>query len=370
MQVTRKNLLKLLYRRNRPLALVMRDEEELLASLYPAMRRADIAELLFETWSRDYVFEDFTHISEQPSSGRYVNVDPHGFRLSRGQAPWPPNRKKYFSIFFFGSSTAFGYGVPDAETISSHLQELFPREGLTRVPVVYNFGRGHYYSTPERILFEQLAAKGHLPDMAIFLDGINEFFFYEHDGTEVSERFAQLLRGDVRKLFFRELRRRTPVWRSLRQTRKNIKRYFTKDIMAKRRERHRADPGRLRQLIDRYLTNKKIIEAVGAAFDITTVFAWEPIAPYQYDLALHPFAREGLGKQEYSRVGYPLMAEYVESHDLGTNFIWLADIGREAPEPLYVDLTHYSPRMSRMLAQRICDVLQSRDLMPRDKTKK
>jgi hypothetical protein len=370
MNLTRKDLLKLLYRRNRPLALIMRYEEDLLDSLYPDMKREDIAVLLFETWSRNYVFEDFTHINEQPSSGRYVNVDPNGFRKSKNQGPWPTSREKHFSIFFFGSSTAFGYGVPDSETISSYLQELFSREGLKRVPVVYNFGRGHYYSTPERILFEQLVAKGYVPDMAIFLDGLNEFFFYENDGTVVSERFAQLLRGDVQKLYFRELRRRSPVWRTLRETRKNIKLFFTKDIAAKRRERHVADATRLQQLIDRYLTNKKLIEAVGEAFNITTVFAWEPIAPYRYDLALHPFAREGFGKQEYSRSGYPLMAEYVESHNLGTNFIWCADIGQDATQPLYVDLTHYSPRMSKMLAQAICDFLRAHHLIIRDKPKK
>jgi len=370
MNLKRKDLLKLLYRRNRPLALVMRDEEELLDFLYPEMTKEDIAVLLFESWSRNYVFEDFTHINEQPSSGRYVNVNPHGFRKSKNQGPWPPKTDKHFSIFFFGSSTSFGYGAPDSETISSHLQELFPKDGLKRVPVVYNFGRGHYYSTPERILFEQLVAKGYVPDMAIFLDGLNEFFFYEDDGTVVSDRFAQLLRGDVKKLYFRELRKRSPVWRTMRETRKNIKRFFTKDIATKRRERHVAEPRRLQQIIDRYLINKKLIEAVGAAFNVTTIFAWEPIASYRYDLALHPFAREGFGKQEYSRSGYPLMAEYVKSHDLGNNFIWCADIGRDATQPLYIDLTHYSPQMSKMLAQAICDFLRAHHLITRDKPKK
>jgi len=370
MNLTRKDLLKLLYRRNRPLALIMRYQEELLDSLYPDMSRKDIAVLLFESWSRDYVFEDYTHIKEGPYTGRYLNVDPNGFRKSKNQGPWPPKNDKHFSIFFFGSSTSFGYGVQDSETISSYLQELFPRKGFKRVPLVYNFGRGHYYSTPERILFEQLAAKGHAPDMAIFLDGLNEFFFYEDDGTVVSDRFERLLRGDIRKLYLRELRKRSLVWRTLREARKNIKRYFTKDIDTKRRERHVADSARLQQLIDRYVINKRLIEAAGTAFNVTTVFAGEPVASYRYDLALHPFAREGFGRQEYARSGYPLMADYAKSHDLGNNFIWCADIGQDATQSLYVDLTHYSPRMSKMLAQTICDLLRAQDLIPRDKPEK
>jgi hypothetical protein len=208
MHKTGKSLLKLVYRENLPIADTIRYGKDLFDYLYPHMKGEDIALLLFETWSRRYVFEDFTHVKEGPYAGRYVNVDPSGFRKSKDQGPWPPQKDKHFSIFFFGSSTSFGYGVQDSETVSSYLQELFPRTGLKRVPFVYNFGRGHYYSTPERILFEQLVAKGHVPDMAIFLDGLNEFFFYADDGTAVSARFERLLRGDVQRLYFRELRNR------------------------------------------------------------------------------------------------------------------------------------------------------------------
>ena len=36
---------------------------------------------------------------------------------------------------------------------------------------VYNFGCGRYYSTQERVLFEQLVSSGAVPDLAVFLDG-------------------------------------------------------------------------------------------------------------------------------------------------------------------------------------------------------
>jgi lysophospholipase L1-like esterase len=370
MNLTRKKILKLLYRRNRPLAPVVKYEEDFIDSLYPGMNRKDIELLFFETYSRNYVFEDFTHFKEEPYTGRFVNVDPYGFRKSKNQGPWPPQKDKHFSIFFFGSSTAFGYGVQDSETISSYFQELFPRTGLKRIPLVYNFGRGHYYSTEERILFEQLVAKGYAPDMAIFLDGLNEFFFYNDDGTAVSDRFEKLLRGDVQKLFLRELRKRSLILRTLRDTRKKVKRFFTKDFARKRMARYSADPSRLQQIIDRYMTNKKLIEAVGTAYNVRTVFVWEPIPTYRYDLALHPFAKEGFGRQVYSQSGYPMMAEYLKSHNPGNNFIWCADIGQDAAQALYVDLLHYSPQMSKMLAKAICDLLKARHLIPGDKHKK
>jgi len=52
--------------------------------------------------------------------------------------------------------------------------------------VVYNFGRAGYYSTQERILFEYFVAKGVKPDVAIFLDGLNDFFEKEKDEPDFS----------------------------------------------------------------------------------------------------------------------------------------------------------------------------------------
>lgn len=370
MRNTGKSILKRIYQQNLSVSDSIKYGENLLNYLYPGMNREDIASMLYETWSRRYIFEDFTHFKEGPFSGRYVNVDWNGFRNSKNQGPWPPNKGKNFSIFFIGGSSAFGYGVQDSETVSSYLQEQFSRSGLKKDTFVYNFGRGHYYSTQERILFEQLVANGYIPDMAIFLDGLNEFFYYKENGTAVSSRFEMLLLGDVHKLYLKVLRKKSPVLRTLRDMRKKIKRFFSADIGAKRRMRTVADSTRLTQLINRYMTNKKLIEAVGASFNVTTVFAWQPVPGYRYDLAFHPFAKGGFGRHEYSRSGYPLMEEYVKRNNLGNNFIWCADIGQDATKPLYIDIAHYSPRMSEMLAQTIYDFLVARCLIPFNKLEK
>jgi hypothetical protein len=116
------------------------------------------------------------------------------------------------------------------------------------------------------------------------------------------------------------------------------------------------------KVIERYIINKRMIEAVGAAFNVQTVFVWEPTPGYEYDLSLHPFVKGGFGRHGYSREGYPLMKEYVESHDLGNNFLWCADIGKDAKEPLYADLAHFSPRKCALLAEVICGLLEQRNL--------
>jgi hypothetical protein len=335
---------------------------DLLDTLYPGMTGEEISWLLYETWSRPYIFEDFTLFKEQPFKGRYVNVDENGFRLSSHQGIWPPDQEKDYAIFVFGASSGFGYGVSDSETVASFLQEGLLKVGLKRRPSVYNFSRGHYNSTQERILFEKLLTEGHVPDMALFLDGQNQFFYYSDNGTALSSDFEALLRGDLGGLFLKELRKRFPALRSLRDVRKRIKRLYTRGAGLQRRERGAPDPAGLMKVIERYLLNKRMIEAVGSAFNVQTVFAWEPCPGYAYDLSLHPFVKGGFGRTGYARQGYPLMKEYVEHHDLGNHFLWCAEIGKDAKEPLYVDLAHYSPRMCALFAEVVCGLLEERNL--------
>ena len=71
------------------------------------------------------------------------------------------------SIWFFGGSTTFGYGVADKETIPAQLEKILK----TRV---INFGRGYFYSAQENQLLREYLKAGYRPKMVIFLDGVNE----------------------------------------------------------------------------------------------------------------------------------------------------------------------------------------------------
>jgi hypothetical protein len=92
-----------------------------------------IRELLRETWNRGYAYEPFTYFKERPFTGKYVNVDPHGFRVTKEQGPWPPDRNRDF-IFLFGGSTSFAYGLPDDQTVASYLQESLWTQPTKRRP--------------------------------------------------------------------------------------------------------------------------------------------------------------------------------------------------------------------------------------------
>jgi hypothetical protein len=72
------------------------------------------------------------------------------------------------NVFVSAGSTTFGYGVPDDQTITSHLQEPLPPVG-ERTVRVYDFRHGSYCSTQERILFAKRTALGYVPDLGDFL---------------------------------------------------------------------------------------------------------------------------------------------------------------------------------------------------------
>ncbi len=111
-----------------------------LAPVYPGMDKTQVSELIKETRKLSHEYDSYTQFKERFANGKYVNVDPNGFRNRLRRLPWPPDPKA-LNIFVFGGSTTFGYRVADYDTIPSHLQELIRKE-MDLPAAIYNFGRG------------------------------------------------------------------------------------------------------------------------------------------------------------------------------------------------------------------------------------
>lgn len=344
-----------------------------LREVFPDLGADEFVQLMREN-AREFTYEPFTQFREQPSRGRYVNVDANGFRHSRDQGPWPPVAE-HLNVFVFGGSTAFGIGVKDDQTVASHLQAILAASGAAGRPVrVYNFGRGAYYSSQERALFERLLVAGHVPDVAIFLDGLNDFFFHDGDRPALTGVLEQLLaqtvpapvgmgvalRPEKRGLAYTTLINSLPVmtllarWRAAPQ--QNVMLWRP---LAERRARPADDAALSERVITRYVANRTLIESAAAAMGVTPVFVWQPVPLYKYDLTYHRYQGH-FGPYESLRAGYPRMAEYVRQHPQGQNFVWCADIQEPLRELLYVDQVHYTPRMSERVARCIADHLRRR----------
>ena len=343
-------------------------ENNSLRTVYPGMDAEAISQLIRETWSRPYAYEPFTQFKERPFQGRFVNVSENGFRISKDQGPWPPDPANY-NVFLFGGSTAFGYGVPDDQTIASYLQDDLRHAASTTV-CVYNFGRSSYVLEQERVLLEELLLGGTVPDLALFIDGLNEFAF--PFGPAETQRLEAVFDSKPEALD------RWGWVESLPMTR--LAHYSRRVVASAASHRRRTDPRNteptaafddgkyhdpeiIAGVITRYLANKKLTETVAHAYGTRAVFVWQPIPLYKYDLHYHLFATSDFGSNFFARYGYRYMANRIEEASAPGNFLWCADMQESLKEPLYVDKVHYTARMSALVASTIGGQLVARGLL-------
>jgi hypothetical protein len=226
------------------------------------------------------------------------------------------------------------------------------KEVSGRKVCVCNFGCANYYSTQERILFEQLLASGLRPDIAIFMEGLNEFA-NNPDTFFPAIQTAPSLGERISKLY-----EALPLYHLTIA----LKRRFVKETDAPTADAswqtNAPDSLLIEATLVRYMANKKMITAVAYAFGVTPAFLWQPVPVYQYDLSLHPFTKPGRPGPLITQPGYQRAAEYIHIGAWGRNFIWCAHIQANAREPLYVDKWHCTAKFSREVAGCILQGLQ------------
>jgi hypothetical protein len=95
-------------------------------------------------------------------------------------------------------------------------------------------------------------------------------------------------------------------------------------------------------------------EAIARTFKIETLFVWQPVPAYGYDLSAHPFAPDDaqlLPEQALISRAYAMMAESGEMEKAGG--LWLGDLQQGRQEALYVDRVHYTAAFSEDIANSI-----------------
>ena len=223
--------------------------------------------LLKETWSRPFQYEPCVGFKERPRNGKFVNISKEGFRYSHIKDLTLKNHG--INIYVFGGSTTFGYGAEDASTIPAHLQRhlsnFYPDKNIH----VFNFGRGSYFSTQELTLLLQLLRNGRVPNIAIFIDGLNETKFDPHYTNEMSKMFD---RYNYSVLMIYEM---LPLVRARNSIAKRVN--------------NAVDP---LALYDQYVHNKKIITYLGSKYAFATYFFIQPVPGWHNNFLHHKFVSE------------------------------------------------------------------------------
>ena len=186
----------------------------------------------------------------------------------------------------------------------------------------------------------------HVPDIAVFVDGLNDAERGQDNKPAFSDVFAQ----SFEKL--QDVGRQSPArysrWSSLVETAYKKTPVERAVNYLKWRLRPEDMPTQERDMspenaCDCYINNVALIQTSCRRFDVTPLFVWQPIPGYKYDMKYHLFA----APDQYEHHGrvYAEMATRLSQHDLGTcekYFLWCADIQDGETECLYVDSHHYT----------------------------
>jgi hypothetical protein len=253
------------------------------------------------------------------------------------------------------------FELKDGDKIEGHsvLQPLLEKK-LGRPVSVYNFGQSSWFSTQERILFEQLILSGQKPDLAIFLDGLNDFHWINQVMPAIPIDRPSFPKTPTFRSVLKDAKTVLPMTRlaiSVHNALEKSAHRKTSDELKVANTKF-DDPVSLQNAVDRYFTNKRMIEAEAKEYGVKTLFVWEPAPFYKYDEKIDPFIDPEYGFSftgfTYVKYGYPVMRDYVDrTHP--DNFLWCADLQQDLHELLYVDPYHYSPKMTEIISGCIVD---------------
>ncbi|SEH30391.1 SGNH/GDSL hydrolase family protein [Magnetospirillum fulvum] len=345
-------------RDKRPLFTVP-DTDDNIRKLFDTDSPARYREIVSEAWRQaDTVYSPFVEFRMPPYQSRHFNIVEDGYRLN-GASPGDL-RAAGPKVFVFGGSTTLGFGVGDDETIPAYVEQALKAAGRSDVQV-FNFGVFSYYSTQERIALDRLLTAGIKPDVAVFVDGINDFYYCTiPDVSAWTERLAQLAQVRARVPILIELSRRSNLVHLARHLGGD------KAVIVREWGSFCTGEGDVAKVAHRLDTNRRIIDATAERIGFKALFVQQPVPTYAYDNRKRPFPvqEEMLGYHMNSARGYPLMAQQRSQGQLWERgLLWLAEL-EPAEGNAYIDPIHYSPRLNKAIGDKIAQAILAEGHLP------
>jgi hypothetical protein len=277
-----------------------------------------------------YIYQPWVGFSERVFHSTRLNVDE--------ALPLPTRRTVQNSsdrggrplvIWTFGGSTMFGWGVPDDETIASHLSAILSRDLPNRNVAVTNHGHTYFFSSQELLLFQMLLRRGDHCDVAVFLDGLNDSLTLQ-DVPAFNDRMSEAMKKEqglnpTAQTYFWV----SPDFPPLRLL-QGIERRFNRQPVLRPVELPTLDP------VSMYRFNFSAEAALGGMHGIKTLFFWQPVP----------------GEPSYAPARE--LAARIRQAVKADDFHFIADIFKDMdPRDVYVDAHHYGDIANDRIAERI-----------------
>jgi|TARA_B110000259_G_C13994537_1_gene393893 hypothetical protein len=254
-------------------------------------------------------------------------------------------------IWIFGGSEIFGYGLKNNETIAAYLEKLFINKK------VINFGQGFFYSTQNRILFQNLLTFIPPPNTVIFMEGFNDFkrehiLNYQFPGiTSVTKDYEKIIQKKKYSRFkiFKQ-------WINTRYNRLNLVKLYKERSQRKNKNQNKkaaldADiDQKYKILINRLITNFKINKSLENTFKIKIINVLEPIPLTKNAYTNSKILDEDLSKYDNHFFHYKNIYDLLGKNNNLLDYVDLNLINLKIKDEMFINLTHYSSKFSNEIA--------------------
>jgi hypothetical protein len=301
--------------------------------------------------AREGEWHPYVYWRRKPYRGTYVNIDEAGIRRTwnRAAAPRPGQPK----VFMFGGSTLWGVGARDDFTIPSLVSKKLS-VALPSGAWVKSFADIGYVTTQDVIALILELRQGHVPDAAVFLDGVNDTFaaiqggvagLPQNEAHRVAE-FDSLVRFDWRRMLVERTALFTLV-QAYARSRGSVRPRFAA-----------MDDALADAVVETYLWNVGLVETLGRRYGFRAAFFWQPTVFTKARLSTHERRwYETLGRKftQFGSTGPALDAVhralvrrlraggFDHVHDLSSVF-------DDAPDTIYIDEWHITENGNEKIA--------------------
>ena len=331
----------------------------------------------FKEFNESFVshWEPYLYWRRNEYCGKYINISPEGIRFTKISDYFSDKERPKLRIFIFGGSTVWGTGARDLFTIPSLLVKELDKMGIRSE--VTNFGESGYVSTQEVILLLLQLQKGNIPNIAIFLDGVNDTFSaYQNKVPGVPqneinrvEEFNLMKKEklkDLKSKVFKQIINDLSLSRFINS--------FLKKFQTTRKS-NSPDDGQgesvikkssnwflARKVISLYLTNIEIVRTLASAYDFKSFFYWQPTI-FQKN-SLSDYERDEFKKKQYLEGFFGIISTilsekqeqgfFVNKHFRDFSFVFSS-----IKHPVFIDWCHLSEMGNAIIAQELVE-----DILP------
>ncbi|MFC1862270.1 hypothetical protein ACFLT4_03290 [Chloroflexota bacterium] len=332
-----------------------------------------------EHWKELYesvnlIYQPYVGWRKYAYHGNLINIDESGVRITPNY--WQDN-EPLLSTFCFGGSTMWGDGSPDWGTIPAYLAEITNAEHSQQSIEVVNYAGGGFISSQEVMQLIQQIKYGHIPDIVVFYDGVNDTgVAYNKSEADIPlidslliepEDGIRWVRGQPgQETESQGLRGTSSNLNSVRVIRAGLYKLFGYTVSAPKAvsdENLEIDINKLSlEVVSIYLKNMEVVDALSKKYGFDYYFFWQP-SLYEESKPLtweEQETRQGLVRAsppeslEFRHTVYNLIKLEAKKRD---HLYYMADVFNNTEEFMFIDGVHIIPEGNRIIAERIANAI-------------